>query len=101
MQNKIKYKLINRCQISGSKNLTKILSLGLIPPVNQMSSINFPLKEQIFFPTDFCLFLIRKFVPKNAKDHVKKYAQLLQSIKKMESFKIFVMDAVAVYLFAQ
>ncbi len=52
MQNKIKYKLINRCQISGSKNLTKILSLGLIPPVNQMSSINFPLKEQIFFPTE-------------------------------------------------
>lgn len=41
-----------RCQISKSKNLKKILSLGLIPPVNQMTKINSPLKDQIFFPAE-------------------------------------------------
>ena len=48
----MKYKRINHCQISGSKKLKMILSLGLIPPVNQMSKINQYPKDQIFFPTE-------------------------------------------------
>ncbi len=46
------YKNTFTCQISKSKNLKKILSLGLIPPVNQMTKINKPLKDQFFFPTE-------------------------------------------------
>jgi len=46
------YKIINKCQISNSTNLKKILSLGLIPAVNQMTNINISLKEQVFFPTE-------------------------------------------------
>ena len=48
----MKYKIIKNCQISNSKNLKKILSLGLIPPVNQMSSIKSSPKDQLFFPTE-------------------------------------------------
>ena len=48
----MKYKKINRCQISGSNQLEKILSLGLIPPVNQMSDLNSGPNDQIFFPTE-------------------------------------------------
>ena len=33
-------KTINRCQISKKKDLTKILSLGYLPPVNNYYSIN-------------------------------------------------------------
>ena len=46
------YKKINKCQISNSKKLDKILSLGLIPPVNQMSHLNSKLNHQTFFPTE-------------------------------------------------
>ena len=45
------YKKINKCQISNSKKLQKILSLGLIPPVNQMCHLNSNLNDQTFFPT--------------------------------------------------
>ena len=48
----MKYKKISRCQISNSNKLEKILSLGLIPPVNQMSHLNSSLNDQIFFPTE-------------------------------------------------
>lgn len=48
----MKYKKINRCQISNSTKLQKILSLGLIPPVNQMINLNLNLKDQSFFPTE-------------------------------------------------
>ena len=48
----INYKKINKCQISNSKKLQKILSLGLIPPVNQMSHLNSKLNDQTFFPTE-------------------------------------------------
>ncbi len=58
----MKYKRINNCQISGSRNLKLILSLGLIPPVNQMSKINqFP-KDQIFFPTEIFYSPVSKLV---------------------------------------
>ena len=48
----MKYKKIKRCQISNSTKLQKILSLGLIPPVNQMINLNLNLKDQSFFPTE-------------------------------------------------
>ncbi len=48
----MKYKVIKNCQISNSKNLNKILSLGLIPPVNQMSTIKSSPRDQLFFPTE-------------------------------------------------
>ena len=48
----INYKKINKCQISNSNKLDKILSLGLIPPVNQMSHLNSKLNNQTFFPTE-------------------------------------------------
>ena len=35
-----------------SNQLEKILSLGLIPPVNQMSDLNSSPSDQIFFPTE-------------------------------------------------
>ena len=46
------------CNLSGDKNLIKILSLGLIPPVNQMNKINKPLKSQVYYPTE--LFYSKK-----------------------------------------
>ena len=48
----MKYRIIKECNISGSRNLKMILSLGLIPPVNQMSKITERPKEQFFFPTE-------------------------------------------------
>ena len=50
------YKIINYCQISGSKKLKKILDLGFLPPVNQMFRINEKNIDQNFFETSlfFC-----------------------------------------------
>lgn len=50
------YKIINHCQISGSKKLQKILDLGFLPPVNQMFNINEKKINQNFFETGlfFC-----------------------------------------------
>lgn len=45
-------KTINRCQISKKKDLTKILSLGYLPPVNNYYTINNPQNEEVFFLTD-------------------------------------------------
>ena len=45
-------KTINRCQISKKKDLTKILSLGYLPPVNNYHAINNAQNEEIFFLTD-------------------------------------------------
>ena len=56
------YKIINKCQISGDKNIKLVLSLGLIPPVNQMSKINESPKEQLFFPTEIYYSKISKLV---------------------------------------
>lgn len=43
---------INKCQISGSKNLKSILNLGYLPPVNLARPINKKIKEELFFPTE-------------------------------------------------
>ena len=56
------YKRIYKCHISGSENLEMILSLGLIPPVNQMTKINQKPKEQIFFPTEIYYSPVSKLV---------------------------------------
>ena len=52
-KNKIElFKNIQECQISGSKDLQLILSLGLIPLVNQMAKLDMPLQKQIFLPAE-------------------------------------------------
>ena len=56
------YKRVNKCHISGSENLEMILSLGLIPPVNQMTKIDQKPKEQIFFPTEIYYSPVSKLV---------------------------------------
>jgi len=48
----ISHKIINRCQISGSKNLYKIINLGFLPPVNQLFKINSKINNQNFFHTE-------------------------------------------------
>jgi len=45
-------KTINRCQISKKKDLSKILSLGYLPPVNSYYPIHKPQNEETFFLTD-------------------------------------------------
>lgn len=52
------YKIINKCQISGSKKLNKILELGFLPPVNQMFKIGTININQSFFDTS--LFFCKK-----------------------------------------
>ena len=47
-----KSKTIDRCQISGAKDLKTILSLGYLPPVNKLKKIDSVLCEDIFFPTE-------------------------------------------------
>ena len=56
------YKYYNECQISGSNNLELILSLGLIPLVNQMSNIDSGPHEQIVFPTEIYYSPVSKLV---------------------------------------
>ena len=46
------FKSLTNCQISGSSNLKLILSLGLLPPVNQMSKIGNITEDQNLFPTE-------------------------------------------------
>ena len=56
------YKNCYECQISGSTNLELILSLGLIPLVNQMSKIDSRPQEQSFFPTEIYYSPVSKLV---------------------------------------
>ena len=49
---KKKSKTIDRCQISGSKDLKSVLSLGYLPPVNKLKKINSLLHEDTFYPAD-------------------------------------------------
>ena len=45
-------RIINKCQFSQKKDLVKILSLGHLPGVNQMSKINSKKSFEFFFPTN-------------------------------------------------
>tara|TARA_Y100000590_G_scaffold331229_1_gene376364 strand:- start:1052 stop:2287 length:1236 start_codon:yes stop_codon:yes gene_type:complete len=47
-----KSKTIDRCQISGLKDLKTILSLGYLPPVNKLKKIQSTLSEDVFFPAE-------------------------------------------------
>jgi len=49
---KQKSKTIDRCQISGARDLKTILSLGYLPPVNKLKKINSSLSEDMFFPAE-------------------------------------------------
>ena len=46
------HKIINYCQISGSKKLNKIINLGFLPPVNEMFKIDKQNINHNFFNTE-------------------------------------------------
>ena len=62
---KKKSKIIDRCQISGVKDLKTILSLGYLPPVNKLKKINSPIYEDVFFPADLMFSQTSKLVQLN------------------------------------
>ena len=62
---KIKSKIINKCQISGVKDLKTIISLGFLPPVNKMQKINSRSEETTFFPTNLMYSKSSKLVQLN------------------------------------
>ena len=82
----MKYKIIKNCQISNSKNLKKILSLGLIPPVNQMSSIKSTPKDQLFFPTElfYCpkSHLVQLGIEVDKKNYISKRISIYKQYNK-------------------
>ena len=45
-------KTIDRCQVSGKRDLKKIISLGFLPPVNKLQKIGDKKSEEFFFPAD-------------------------------------------------
>jgi len=47
-----KSKTINKCQISGAKDLKTIISVGYLPPVNKLKKIDSLLTEDVFFPSE-------------------------------------------------
>ena len=61
----INHKIINRCQISGSKKLYKIINLGFLPPVNQLFKTNSNINKQNFFHTELLYCSISKLVQIN------------------------------------
>ena len=60
-----KSKTIDRCQISGAKDLKSILSLGYLPPVNKLKKINSAPREDIFFQTELVFSQSSKLVQLN------------------------------------
>ena len=60
-----KSKTIDRCQISGAKDLKSILSLGYLPPVNKLKKINSAPREDIFFPAELVFSPSSKLVQLN------------------------------------
>jgi len=60
-----KSKTINRCQISGKKDLKSILSLGYLPAVNNFRKINSLSTEENFFPAEIMYSKSSKLVQLN------------------------------------
>ena len=60
-----KSKTIDRCQISGVKDLKTILSLGYLPPVNKLKKINSPMYENMFYPAELMFSPTSKLVQLN------------------------------------
>tara|TARA_Y100000590_G_C15621016_1_gene977560 strand:+ start:70 stop:1305 length:1236 start_codon:yes stop_codon:yes gene_type:complete len=58
-------KTINRCQISGIKDLKTILSLGYLPPVNKLKKINSTISEDTFYPANLMFSSSSKLVQLN------------------------------------
>ena len=61
---KKKSKKINKCQVSGVKDLKTIISLGFLPPVNKMQKVG-NREETIFFPADLMYSKSSKLVQLN------------------------------------
>ena len=61
----ITHKIINSCQISGSKKLIQIVNLGLLPPVNQLFKVNSRINKQNFFDTKLLYCPVSKLVQLN------------------------------------
>ena len=57
-----KSKTIDKCQISGLKDLKTILSLGYLPPVNKLRKINSTLDEDTFYPAELMFSKSSKLV---------------------------------------
>ena len=57
-----KSKTINKCQISGVKDLKTILSLCYLPPVNKLKKINSRLAQDIFYPSELMFSPTSKLV---------------------------------------
>ena len=55
-------KTIDRCQISGKKDLRTILSLGYLPPVNKLKKIDSQLSEDYFYPAELLFSASSKLV---------------------------------------
>ena len=60
-----KSKTISKCQVSGKKDLKKIISLGFLPPVNKLQKIGSKKSEEIFFPADLMYSKSSKLVQLN------------------------------------
>ena len=60
-----KSKTINKCQISGIKDLKSIISLGYLPPVNKMQKIGEKKDETTFFPVELMYSKSSKLVQLN------------------------------------
>ena len=63
---KKKFKIINKCQISGKKDLRKIISLGFLPPVNKLKKIGSKINERDLFPTNLVYSKTSKLVQLDA-----------------------------------
>ncbi|MDA9697672.1 class I SAM-dependent methyltransferase [Candidatus Pelagibacter sp.] len=61
----ITHKIINSCQISGSKKLYKVVNLGFLPPVNQLFKTNSKINKQNFFHTELLYCHVSKLVQIN------------------------------------
>ena len=71
-------KTIDRCQISGLKDLKPILSLGYLPPVKNFRKINSLNIEETFYPAELMYSPSSKLVQLNTivnKETEKKYLQ--------------------------
>ena len=51
---------ISKCQISGSRKLSKILNLGYLPPVNFLKKIGSKSVENIFYPAELLYCKVSK-----------------------------------------
>ena len=57
-----KSKTIDKCQISGARDLKTILSLGYLPPVNKLRKINTSLDVDSFYPAELMFSKSSKLV---------------------------------------